>query len=171
MNRKGEWGQNLPPKFGILGDEEERQRGGAPAVRIKRMRQSEPEPETKETPQSTEGAPGDQTPRKRSRKEPPGVREDTGRPGEHQPKLTSFYFLKSCGRKTELASVRKTEDLRGSTERSGVNTIINEEKPIRLEIGKVIKGTKLAPEDTSQQNPRDPKVTENLPEEDKSRGA
>ena len=149
----------MPLKFGIKGEQEERQKSRAPVVRAKRMRQSEPEPEITETPQSTEGAPEDQTPRKRSRKEPPGAIGNTGNLDEHQPKLTSFYDIKSIRSKTELANVSKAVDSKGSTKRSGVNRLLIGEKSLRLEKEKAIKGTKLAPEDTSQQILDNPKVT------------
>ena len=62
LNRKGEWGQNLPPQFGILGNEEEERS----RLRPKRVRKKK---RSRQEDRQEEGEVG-KTPSKKDRKDP-----------------------------------------------------------------------------------------------------
>ena len=50
MNRRGEWGENLPPKFGVLGGEEDREERGTNSrkrVQLDTRRETETVPSSK----------------------------------------------------------------------------------------------------------------------------
>ena len=115
LNRKGEWGQNLPPQFGILGNEDEEGRGLRPErekrVRKKRSRQED---------RQEEGEVG-KTPSKKDRKDrkdpsPPdlGMAVQLGRQDEDQiiiekPQVHSVksYFIQASLSKHELLGPRE----------------------------------------------------------------